>query len=169
MNKKLQNYSVNKKNYDVVLIISKFKFIAKMKGGEKMNVDGLSLVADNWFTSFFRTLNKTLNQSEESKDKTLTFIEELYEEAKECANALSKEDDIFYTEIGLMLIEAMKEGKNGGTSTTQGKFGVEALLNTYSKDKMFISKVETFLKVTEAKIQHLEALYKDREKNGDEF
>ncbi|HMP28195.1 MAG TPA: hypothetical protein PKD85_01260 [Saprospiraceae bacterium] len=178
MNRKLQSYAKtgvnegeNSQVCDILLLISKFKFISKMQTGEKMNVDSLSLVSDNWFTSLFRTINKTLNQSEESKDKTLSFIEDLYEEADICVKSLSQEEDSFYTEMGLMIIDAMKEAKNGGSLTnapSKRKSGVDSLLHTYAKDKMFVSKVETFLKVTDAKIRHLEAMYNEIEAVGGE-
>lgn len=146
MDDKLKNYIVGGKKRDVQILIAKLKFISKITEGKKVDVHEQTLLDDNIYTAFKRTF---LNYNKESKNKSFDFIKEIYDDAIETTDALSKENDKFYIDIGKMLIKEM-------TSAIEG---VRSFIKTYSDDNMFISKVEAFLNVTQTKVSYLENAY----------
>ena len=136
-------------------VLSKLRFLSKIDKHEKLDVSSLSLVADTWWTSFYRTI-KTVAASQgiywmnnESRKISLTFIETTTEEALELAKELlSREQTLSKSlnhNLGLMIIAALDELD----------LGIENLKKTYDSDKMFVSQIEAFQKILKVQISDL--------------
>lgn len=155
-----QTYDIESgKKKEILELISRFKFISKMKENEKLDISTLTLKEVTWYNSFIRTLYN-LQDGKEDKDQTLKFIGDLYKDAIDYIKILSK-GDRFHMDICKMLIEAMREA----LGNVKDKTGVESLKLTYQNNKMFVSKVETFLQVTNTQVSHLETNFESKDKN----
>ena len=90
-------------------IVSKLKFISKIKVGEVVNVQTESLMKIGWVTSAYRTLIF----KGEGRDATLLFFRRIIGEAFELSMRYLSSKEKFHQEIGEMIVNALHESKAG--------------------------------------------------------
>lgn len=119
-------------------VISKLRFISKVKDGEKLNVKEL-FVRDNneiW-QRFLRTMRSNiLWEDGESKESTMAFISSVTDKALNLICYYRTNPDIeFSNNIADMLTNNLEEAIKG----------MDALLVTYKEDRIFSSQIETLM------------------------
>lgn len=144
-----------KRSAEIQNVISKLRFLSKVKKGEKLQIDKLSVVENTWYAKLMRVWNTLdLNQDsnnnienvKESRRKSLKFIKDLYEEGLRLASSIVKETSSYYTDLWSMLVKSLKDAQPG----------ISNLMISYESDRLYISEVETFIDVLNAKIHNLE-------------
>lgn len=116
-------------------LISKLIFLSKLQEGEKIDTQTLSVTSDGWFTTLWRTFIRT----SESRDKTFEFIRFTVSRALETIKQLPVKSIL----------------RNQLITSTQRSFnGIRKLKVTYRNDRMFSSRLETFIARSEA-VLHL--------------
>jgi hypothetical protein len=130
--------------FDVQQLISTLKFFSKLDEEEKIDVANLGVQKDNWVTSLWRTFL----QRTESKEKSLVFIQKIYEESIQCAEFLIRGNEPFHKDVGNLLIKSLEEAQKG----------VETRKELYKDNKKFVSDIETFVTVVSSKIKHLKEI-----------
>lgn len=143
--------NIERRTSDAQDVISKLRFLSKVKKGERLNVSGLSVVGTSWYDKFLRAWNtmgdsKDVGDIKEGRRKSLEFIKELYDSSLKLAKSMIGETSSYYTDLWDMLLKSMKEAQPGITN----------LMNYYESDRLYISEVETFMDVLNAKIHDLE-------------
>lgn len=138
----LKNFVIDGGDRSVQDIVSKLKFISKIKPEEKMDVATLALNENTIITSIHRTL---LSRGE-SRATTLEFIRATIGEAFDISSRYMKRDEYFFRGIGKMVLESLKEIN----------IGLENLKETYKTDRMFISRIETLQRTLDAKLNDSE-------------
>lgn len=124
-------------------IISKLKFISKLKENEKVDLQSLQVVtADYWPSRLYRTFVAR----GESREHTLEFIKETIGEAFDLSNQYLSINQEFYQQVGISIMTALQECK----------LGLKNLCKTYKGDRMFISQIETLLTTLGVKTDDLE-------------
>lgn len=123
-------------------IISKLKFISKIEVGEKISsgksVSSPTIISDTRWYNFLRTFGYNGG----SKKDTLQFIKNTTDSALEIAKKCFASHDPFHNRIAHLIIESLKEAD----------VGIQNIINTYSDQRWFVSEVETFRQILEAKI-----------------
>lgn len=122
--------------------LSKLRFLAKIRTGEKIDVPNLTVSEDSWRTRLYRTFF-----SGQSRQSTYALIEETFEIASSLAKECKSSPDEHSLSYFSMLIESMKEASCGCAN----------LMGTYSTDRMYIASLETLLDTVNVKISALEA------------
>jgi hypothetical protein len=138
-------FSVGGKTYDVQQLLSKLCFFSKIKKNEKLHLENLSLVEDTWYNSLLRTFFYT----DECKTKALAFIKETCDEALNMIEVFFASGEPFNREIGTMIVLTLNESQKG----------IIMYVETYKKDRLFVSDVESYLTILRARINNLEKLY----------
>lgn len=132
-------------------VIGKLRFLSKIKKGERLNVEGLSVVGATWYDKLWRAWNtmgeRDIGQVKESREKSLEFIKELYETSLRLAKTIIEEGSSYYTDLWNMLLKSMKDAQPG----------ILNLMSYYESDRLYIAKAETFVDILNAKIHDLEA------------
>lgn len=124
-------------------VISKLKFIGKIKKGEKINVKNMYVQPDSLATKISRSF---INY--DSRDNALNFI----------ISVLKRSFDI----LNLHIIESNKNNAEMMVCTNlirdlkESKVGIENLKDTYSDDVMFCCKIETLIQEIDAKLLEIE-------------
>jgi hypothetical protein len=134
----MKSFVIDGGQHSVQDVISKLKFIATLKPGEKIDVASLSVQPDTLGGRLYRTI---LARGE-SRAATLEFIRQTLGEAFDLASAYVVREDSFNRKIGEMIIAAL----------SAAKVGIVGLTETYKDDRMFVSRVETLVGTLEAKI-----------------
>ena len=112
--------------------VSKLKFLAKIKEGEKIDVQSLQVVtADSWGSRLYRTLIAR----GESREATLEFVRGVVGEAFDLATRYITREDDFFRQVGDMIIQALQESKQGLSNLTE----------TYKDDRMYTSRIDTLI------------------------
>jgi hypothetical protein len=122
-------------------IVSKLKFIATVKAGEKIDVSSLSIQGVTLAGRAYRTFIAR----GESRAATLTFLRATLGTAFDLASEYASRGDAFSTKIAGMIISAL----------TAAKTGIIGLTETYRDDRMFVSRVDTLVTTLDAKIADL--------------
>lgn len=135
-------------------VLGKLQFLSKIDKHEKLDVASLSLVADTWWTSFYRTIRKVAAsqgiwwKSEESRKVSMEFIKTTTEEALKLVKDLFTRNTSgvqLNSSLGQMIICSLNDMNPG----------IEGLKKTYAGDKMFVSQIEAFQQVLKLQIQDL--------------
>lgn len=137
----LKSFVIDGSERSVQDIVSKLKFISKIKEDEVVDVTSLSLAEKGWATSAYRTYRAIIARDNESRDDTLEFFRQVTEKAFDLAGKYLTSNDVFYQEIGTMIINALQESK----------VGISNHAKTYKKDRMHVSKIETFITTLDTK------------------
>lgn len=120
-------------------IISNLKFIGKIKPGEQINIDSLSICSRNFFSGFYRTLYG------ESREKTFHFFSLIIKRAFEKIQAyIASErvsDRMLCTQLVFNLYYATE--------------GLSNLKETYKEDRGFVCDLETLIEYIESKLEEL--------------
>jgi hypothetical protein len=138
----MADHSHNVSDRDVQDVVSKLRFISKIRKGEKINISTLTLVEDTWVNNFCRSLS-----SEDSRGKTLEFIKDVSSRALGYAVDFILNGDKFKRTLGLMILEDIKSMHSG----------IDGLVGTYGADRMFVAKIEAFQNLLNAKIVDIES------------
>jgi len=130
-------------------VISKLRFLSKIKPGEKLNVKEY-FVRDNnsIFQRILRSIRNLSAEGAESKDATLEFIEQITDETLDliCTyRAHSNNDDDYKHYLSDMLIKNLENSKKG----------IRNLFKTYEYDRIFVSRAEAILQTLDARIRTL--------------
>lgn len=112
-------------------IVCKLIFLSKINEGEKINVKSMSITDNSMYANVYRYLFTT-----ESKETTYEFIKNTIDNAFSVL-CLSKNQELTDT-----IIKSIIDSKNG----------IIKLQQTYSLDRMFVSKLETLLKLIELRL-----------------
>lgn len=145
-NEPLKDFVLDGSNHSVQDIVSKLRFIAKIKESEKLDVSNLQLFEDTWWN--WNKAYRALFSRKGLRQATLEFIRLVFAEAFDLASKHINTHDHFRIEIGKMILEAMKEAK----------MGIDSLGKTYATDRMFTSQLETLVKIFDTKITELSAI-----------
>lgn len=132
-------------------IISRLKFIATVKYGEKINVRELfARDNDSVFQRFLRTVRNVgtyiaSSENVESKKATLAFIQDTINRTLTLIIAYRSPDDDYKQHISNLLI----------TNLEQSKPGIRNLILTYRGDRKFLSEAEATIQTLEARIKSM--------------
>ena len=122
-------------------IISKLKFISKIKSGEKINVNGMFIQLEGYVTSISRTLLKP-----ESRQNTLSFVQQI----------VTKSINLITTYISTSNFEKSLVAKNITNDLIESKQGLLNLKKTYSDDVMFCCNIDSLIEKINIKISEFE-------------
>jgi len=129
-------------------LVSKLKFISKIKQREKIDVEYLQVIsADSWMSSFYRTFITRA----ESKNGALEFVKSVIKEAFELSYKYLYSDGTYSKNIGKMLINSIIESKTG----------LANLASTYSYDRLYESEIDAFILFIDTKITDIEKHFPD--------
>ena len=117
-------------------VLSRLKFISSVKTNEKIDVSTLTIVNDDFLTSFIRTfINRT-----ESREKSMQFITEVVDKSFEYLDDINIQQELWKVCDGL-----------------------RCLSETYKRDRMFISELDVLILRIMANLDSLG--YEVREEN----
>jgi hypothetical protein len=141
-----KTFSLTGGDIPVENVITKLKFLSKVKPGEKINVKHLFVRADadaDWYQKFLRTLTN-VTVGGESKSETREFIKFIYNETIDLICVYSGDpSDSFKQSISKMLIDNLEATKNG----------IESLKQTYFGDSRFVSQIDAIVGTMEARLK----------------
>ena len=135
---RLNNFVKDGSERSVQDIVSKLKFISKIKEGELVDVHTLTIIESGVVTSLYRTF---ITRSE-SRRITLDFFHRIIGSAFDMIALYLEEKGDFGRQIGIMILNSLKESKDGIIS--HGK--------TYRKDRMYKSEIETLILTLDTKL-----------------
>ena len=147
---RLNNFVKDGSERSVQDIVSRLKFISKIKEGELVDVHSSTIMELGWTASIYRTFF-TRN---ESRKITLDFFRQTISNAFDMITLYLNMKDMFYKHIGLMIFEALQESKSG--ICNHGK--------TYKKDRMYMSQIETLLLTLDTELAEFQNIIEDFEK-----
>lgn len=122
-------------------ILSKLKFISKIKPNEIVDTRSMSLMEIGWLTSVYRTLVVRT----EGRDTTLEMFKTIVDSAFDLAELYSVSEERMFKDVGNTLIESIRQAKNGIINHAK----------TYETDRMFASKTEAFLRTVDIRLEAL--------------
>lgn len=130
--------------------ISKLVFISKIQESDVIDTRTMTINKNTWDNRLYRTIMNFLTRGE-SRQTTLNFIILTFKEAFDLVYRYKdfeskKVTDTFYKDIIDQIIAAVKDSKIGLTS----------LKKTYMNDSMFVSEIETLIKLIDAKLKDVE-------------
>lgn len=135
----IKHFVVNGDEKSVQDTLSKLKFISKIKCGEKLDVESLSVQETSVILSFIRTFFRN-----ESRSRTITFIRTTYGEAFELVESYLKQgESSFNKSIADLFLMTIADSQTG----------LENLTKTYVDDRMFVAKIDTILDTIKAKLK----------------
>jgi len=121
--------------------VSKLRFIAQLRVGERVDVTTLSIIPDTYYNRSYRALFAR----GESRVATYDFVHQALDGAHALAVAYLSSERDFDRKLGHMLAEAL----------TAARPGIETMSLTYGDDRMFVSRVSTLLDTLDAKLAEL--------------
>lgn len=122
-------------------IVSKLKFIAQIKEGEKIDVQSLKVVPDHWISKLYRTLVAR----GESREATLEFIRGVVGEAFDLISEYLPRDQGFFQQIGYLIVQSLQDAKVGLVNLGQ----------TYHEDRMFFARLDTLIETINTKTEDI--------------
>lgn len=124
-------------------VVSKLRFISKIREGEKLDIQSLQMVpADHWFSKLYRSLFSR----GESRDSTFKFVVKVIGEAFELISKYIYQNEILYTQTVIEILKALEESKAGLIN----------LIRTYHDDRMYISRIDTLINTIDTKTSDLQ-------------
>jgi len=118
-------------------VLSKLKFIASIKSGEKISIETLTVRQDSVFNKLHRTI-----LGRESRSKTFDFISISFHSGIDLVEKYQKLDSDIYKKMIDKIVEAIVSAKSG----------LDALMETYNTDRMFIAKIQSLIETIDIKI-----------------
>lgn len=122
-------------------VVSKLKFISKIKKSMKVDIHSLRMYEDTLFTNICRSFVR-----QASRHETIEFVRTIVNQGFDIGSHHLKKDqskDQLCHQLGLMIIKEISEAK----------VGIKNLTETYHHDKMFVSRIETLLSTIDAKLE----------------
>lgn len=138
---RLNNFSKDDNDKSVYDILSKLKFISKIKEGEVVDVRSLTIMEVGMATSAYRTFIT----KDEGRDNTLKYFRQIISEAFDMITLYLNKKDKFCRQIGIMIYDALVESKPG----------INSHIKTYSNDRMFVSKIETLIVTLDTELEEI--------------
>lgn len=129
-------------------IISKLKFIGKVRQGEKINIRNMAVQQEGLLTKISRSFISVDNRM-----NTLEFIK----------TTMSRSFQLVYTFIASGSVSSKKMASNIITDIESSKTGIKNIQGTYSSDIMMSCKLDAILEDIDAKLMEL------REKHPEQF
>jgi hypothetical protein len=127
-------------------VISKNKFVAKIKVGEKIDVRSMTIIsASSWGSSAYRTIIAR----DESRESTLAFLQSLTNSSLELACSYFKKDEEYFDIIGKLIITSIKDTIPG----------LNNLSKTYELDRYYVSELDTLVQMIETKTSDVIKFY----------
>ncbi len=123
-------------------IISQLKFISKIKPGEQVNVDNLSICSRNMFSGIYRSMYG------ESRDKTFHYFSVTIRRAFEKIQAYANSEKISEKMLCYNIIDNLQASIEG----------LENAKDTYKDDRRFVCDIETMIEEVHAKLNELKQL-----------
>jgi hypothetical protein len=124
-------------------IVSRLAFISKIDKDHKVDVSKMTLKENNMAARLNRHFF-----SNESREKTLNFIETTTGEALEIvARCINK--DPFHDNIVDVVMKALEESKKGMRELCANE--------SYRDDHMFVANIETYISLLDVKMEYLKA------------
>lgn len=120
-------------------IISQLKFIAKIKAGEQINVDNLSISSRNIFSGIYRTMYG------ESRDKTFNYFTFTVKRAFEKVQAYINSNRVSEKMLCVQIIENLSYCIDG----------LKNIKDTYKDDRRFVCDIETLIENIQSKLDEL--------------
>lgn len=120
-------------------IISQLKFISKIKPGEQINVDNLSICSRNVFSGIYRSVYG------ESREKTFHYFSVTIRRAFEKIQAFSNTEKLSEKMLCYNIIENLEACIEG----------LENAKDTYKDDRRFVCDIETMIESVQAKLNEL--------------
>lgn len=143
----MEEFTVDDSEQAVRDVLSKLSFISKIKEGEIVDVESLSLMGKCISTGVYRTL---IRMGTESRETTLKFFVSTVDEAFELVEYHLAQKGEYEHDMARMIMRSLKECK----------LGLKEHTKTYEHDRMHTSKVETLLKTIDTKTNDILRRYK---------
>lgn len=139
-------FSLTGNDVPVENIITKLKFLSKIKSGEKINVRQLFVRNNDSIHQRFARTVRNLAFEGESKEETLEFIKFIINDAINLICVYRSDTaDPFKQRIADMIVENLRQSKQG----------IKALTGTYSDNILFVSQIEAVVDTLDARIDSL--------------
>jgi hypothetical protein len=126
-------------------IISNLKFIGKIKTGEQINIDSLSICSRNMFSGFYRSLYG------ESRDKTFNFFSLIIKRAFEKVQAFISSERMPDKMLCIQILKNLQ----------LSIIGLNNLKETYKDDRSFVCDLETLIENIESKLEEIKSMKPD--------
>lgn len=126
-------------------IISQLKFIAKIKAGEQINVDNLSISNRNVFSGIYRAMYG------ESRDKTFNYFTYTVKRAFEKVQAYMNSSRMSEKMLCIQIIENLYNCTDG----------LKNIKDTYKDDRRFVCDIETLIENIQSKLEELKSEKED--------
>jgi hypothetical protein len=121
-------------------IISQLKFISKIKPGEQINVDSLSICSRNMFSGIYRTLYG------EGREKTFHYFNITVRRAFEKLSAFCNSERISDHMLCSQIVENLQGCIEGLTNAK----------DTYKDDRRFVCDVETLIENIDSRLEEFQ-------------
>jgi len=134
-----KGFNISGKEHSLEEMLSKLKFISRIKEGDKINVGSMSIVKPDYYSRICRTM------SGETRDDGLEFIRIVIRKSIELAQYYmncKEEDCEFNRDVADLIIKNINDAKKG----------IENYSKTYGPDVKFATELETILETTNIKI-----------------
>jgi len=128
-------------------IISRLRFIAAIKEGQKIDVKSLCLVDTGYMSRAWRTVFSR----GENRDGGLLFIKETFGDALDICSHYVAHDDEFYRGLG----------KSISGNIQDSICGLRMFKKTYYDDPVFVGRIDALLILIGAKLEELRDSYPD--------
>jgi hypothetical protein len=124
-------------------VVSRLRFLGKIKSNEKLDVNVLRLRSNNAYTRLQRTYRSYVLQDEKScRTATLDYITATFDKAFELLISVSNTETYKFP----LLVNGVRDAITG----------VEQLRETYADDRMFVARLQTLIDVSTAKLNALQ-------------
>lgn len=144
MDTSLKNFVMDGSERSVNDVLSKLRFISKIKVGDKLDINSMTLMEDSWSTTLYRTY-RSIIAKKESKADALEFFRTVIGEAFDLATRYLSSHDRFFSDIGIQLVELLQ----------LAKVGINNHIKTYTHDSFHTAKVESLITILDTKLKTL--------------
>ena len=135
----VKNFTTDGSDRSVQAVLSKLRFIATFKPGERVCIRSLSIQAEGFGSGISRWWKA------DGRQITLEFLRDTASEALDIGAAHLRRSELFHRQVGDTVLECLMESRQGMTS----------LAKTYEEDRMFVSEVETLRDMVALKLSEL--------------
>lgn len=125
-------------------VVSKLKFISKLKEGDKICVASMTVVKSDYYSRLCRTISNTVT-SDEGREKTMYFVRGVIKKAIDLAHYYAQnnyQECAFNKNITELIIRNINNAKKG----------LDNLSKTYSESTKFTTELETIMETMDIKI-----------------
>ena len=133
----IKGFGISGQQSSVENIVSKLKFISRLKEGDKIDIRNMSVVKDDYVSRLNRTMSGC------KREDSLKFMKNTIENAIELVQYYYSQcrENQFNKDVGDLIIE----------NISKAKIGIENQIKTYSSDIKFITELETVIEIINIK------------------